>query len=37
MEKAKNKNVLDFEAHLTSVADNYPFVQVLDEAGKVVN
>lgn len=31
------KNILDFDAHLKAVADNYPFIQVLDESGKVVN
>lgn len=33
----KNINVLDLKAHLKSVEENYPMIQILDESGKVVN
>ena len=37
MAKIKKNNILDFAAHLESVESNYKMIQILDEAGKVVN
>ncbi len=37
MTKRKNFNPLDFEKHLKNVDAQYPFVQVMDETGKIVN